>query len=103
VHSDDRASLKTHIRELRPDAASYAVSFRYVRPDGRQVWLEETANGEFDATGKLLRVKGLTRDITERKNAELALAERNVQLALAAKAGLVGSYSYDPATERLQV
>ena len=34
-------------------------------------------------------------DITERKKAELALAERNVQLALAGKAGLVGSYAYD--------
>ena len=32
-----------------------------------QVWLEETAKGEFDATGRLLRIKGLTRDITERK------------------------------------
>jgi PAS domain S-box-containing protein len=103
VHPDDRASLKTHLRDLRPDDASYALSFRYIRPDGRQVWLEETARGEFDAAGRLLRIKGLTRDITERKNAELALAERNVQLALAAKAGLVGSYSYDPDTDRLQI
>jgi PAS domain S-box-containing protein len=103
VHPQDRASLKAHIRELRPDDASYALSFRYVRQDGRQVWLEEAAKGEFDTTGRLVRIKGLTRDITERKIAELALAERNVQLALAAKAGLVGSYSYDPDTDRLQV
>jgi PAS domain S-box-containing protein len=103
VHPDDRASLKTHIRELDPDDASYALSFRYVRPDGRQVWLEETGKGEFNAAGRLLRIKGLTRDITERKIAELALAERNVQLALAATAGLVGSYSYDTDTDRLQV
>jgi PAS domain S-box-containing protein len=103
VHPDDRASLKTHIRDLRPEDASYALSFRYFRPDGRLVWLEETAQGEFDGAGRLLRIKGLTRDTTERKNAELALAERNVQLALAAKAGLVGSYSYDPDTDRMQV
>ena len=62
--------------------------FRFCCPDGRQVWLEETAKGEFDATGRLLRIKGLTRDITERKKAELALEERNVQLALAEKATL---------------
>ena len=36
----------------------------------RQVWLEETAKGEFDCTGRLLRIKGLTRDITERKELE---------------------------------
>jgi PAS domain S-box-containing protein len=103
VHPDDRASLKTRIRELRPDDASYALSFRHVRPDGRQVWLEETAKGEFDATGRLLRIRGLTRDITEGKNAELALAERNVQLALAGRAVLVGSYTYDVTKGRLQV
>ena len=42
-------------------------------------------------------------DISERKQAELALAERNMQLALAAKAGLVGSYAYDADTEIMQI
>jgi PAS domain S-box-containing protein len=70
VHADDRASFKAHIRELRPGSPSYALSFRFIRPDGRQVWLEETAKGEFDATGRLARIKGLTRDITERKHSE---------------------------------
>lgn len=70
VHLDDRASLKTRIRGLRPDNRSYALTFRFVRPDGRQVWLEETARGEFDLSGRLLRIKGLTRDITERRELE---------------------------------
>ena len=103
VHPDDRASLKTRMRELRPGDASYALSFRYVRPDGRQVWLEEAAKGEFDATGRLLCIKGLTRDITQRKNAELALSERNMQLALAGRAALVGSYTYDVNKGAMQV
>jgi PAS domain S-box-containing protein len=79
------------------------LTFRYIRPDGGQVWLEETARGEFDATGKLVRIKGLTRDITERKRAELALAERNTQLALAGKAGLVATFAYDVKTEWVQI
>jgi PAS domain S-box-containing protein len=70
IHPDDRARLKAHVYGLRPDNPSYAVSFRYIRPDGREVWLEETAKGEFDASGRYLRLKGLTRDITERKRAE---------------------------------
>jgi PAS domain-containing protein len=36
---------------------------------------EETATAEFDPTGHLLRVKGLARDITERKHAEEILQE----------------------------
>jgi len=69
VHPEDCQSLKACVRLLRPDNPSYAVTFRFVRPDGNHVWLEETAKGEFDATGRLLRVKGLTRDISERKRA----------------------------------
>src|SRR5262245_3108354 len=103
VHVDDCERLKKHVRELHPGNPTYALTFRFVRSDGRQVWLEETAKGEFDATGRLLRIKGLTRDITERKLAELALAERNLQFALAGRASLVGSYAYDTDTEMLQV
>jgi hypothetical protein len=53
-----------------PTTPSYALTFRFVRPDGRQAWLEEAAKGEFDSAGKLLRINGLTRDITERKELE---------------------------------
>ena len=81
VHPDDRTSLKTRIRELSPQSPSYALTFRYVRPDGRSVWLEETARGEFDATGRLSRVKGLTRDISERKRTEIGLQASEARLA----------------------
>ena len=50
-----------------------------------------------------MRLVGVTRDITERKRAERALAERNVQLALAGKAGLVGTYAHDFNADMLQV
>src|SRR5215813_9138820 len=43
------------------------------------------------------------RDIKERHEAELALAERDLQLALAARAGLVGSYAYDANTQTVQI
>jgi PAS domain S-box-containing protein len=42
-------------------------------------------------------------DISERKKAELSLAERNMQLALAGKAALVGSFAYDASTEKMQI
>jgi PAS domain S-box-containing protein len=70
VHPDDRAILKAHLSGVRPDKPSYAATFRFIRPDGREVWLEETATAEFNAQGDLLRVKGLARDISRRKRAE---------------------------------
>ncbi len=103
VHPDDRGLFKGCIRDLRPDNPCYALSFRFRGPDGRQAWLEETAKGEFDSAGRLLRIKGLTRNITDRKKAELALEERNMQLALAGKAALVGSFAFDLDVGEIQV
>ena len=70
VHSDDRGGFAAQIKGLRPDNASYSASFRFIRPDGREVWLEETGNAEFDAGGRLLRLRGLTQDITDHKQAQ---------------------------------
>jgi PAS domain S-box-containing protein len=70
VHPDDRERFKSHIRGVNPESPSHGVTFRYIRPDGREVWLEETARAEFDTAGRLARLKGLTRDVTERKRAE---------------------------------
>src|SRR5262245_34014783 len=39
-------------------------------------------------------ISKISRDIREREESELALAERNAQLALAGRAALVGSYTY---------
>ena len=70
VHPEDRARFKTLVYGVRPDSPSYSVTFRFKRPDGREVWLQEASKGEFDATGRYIRLKGLTLDITERKRAE---------------------------------
>ena len=70
VHPDDRAQFKAHVRGVSPEKSSYALTFRFIRPDGQQVWLEETSRAEFDAAGRFVLLKGLTRDITARKRAE---------------------------------
>jgi PAS domain S-box-containing protein len=70
VHPDDRARFKAVIDGVKVDSPSYSVSFRFLRPDGREVWLEETSRAEFDSAGRVVRLKGLTRDITRRKQAE---------------------------------
>jgi PAS domain S-box-containing protein len=70
VHPDDRARFRAHVRRVSVDSPSYSVIFRFIRPDGQEVWLEETSRAEFDTTGRFTRLKGLTRDITRRKQSE---------------------------------
>jgi two-component sensor histidine kinase len=68
-------------------------SLSFIRPDGAEVWLEQTSRAEFDATDRVVRLKGLTRDITRRKwsekrqdllSAELAHQVKNVLARVAA-------------------
>jgi PAS domain S-box-containing protein len=70
VHPDDRQRFKALVRGVNPERPAYTAIFRFKHPDGRDVWLEETAKAEFDAVGRLLRVKGLTLDVTARKQSE---------------------------------
>jgi PAS domain S-box-containing protein len=92
VHPDDRARFKAIIDGARTDSPSYSVTFRFIRPDGREVWLEETSKAEFHTAGRFLRLKGLIRDITGRKQAEqrqdlLAELDHRVKNVLARVAG----------------
>jgi PAS domain S-box-containing protein len=106
VHPDDRAHVRAHVRGVSPDNPSYTITFRFVRPDGREVWLEETSKAEFDAAGRFARLRGLTLDITDRKRAEerqdLLIAEldhrvKNVlaRVAVVARYTREGSSSID--------
>jgi two-component sensor histidine kinase len=70
LHADDRKSFFAQINGLCPERPSYSAFFRFIRPDAREVWLEETGKAEFDAAGRCVRIKGLTCDVTEGKRAE---------------------------------
>jgi two-component sensor histidine kinase len=70
MHPDDQTRYKALLQSVRPDRPSFAASFRFTRLDGREIWLEQASRAEFDATGRLVRIRGLTLDVTERKRAQ---------------------------------
>jgi len=70
VHAEDRERFKALVRGVRPERPDYSGTFRFNQPDGQEVWLEETAKAEFDGIGRLVRLKGLTVDVTARKQSE---------------------------------
>jgi PAS domain S-box-containing protein len=70
IHPDDRARVEAHQGRLRVGSPAGTVAFRFIRPEGSEVWLEKTSRAEFDTTGRPTRLKGLTRDITRRKQSE---------------------------------
>src|SRR6266545_6528379 len=94
VHPDDRERFKAGVRGVTPTRPAYTVIFRFKRLDGREVWLEETAKAEFDALGRLVRLKGLTLEVTARKRSDdqqrllIAAFDQRVKNLLARVAGV---------------
>ena len=103
VHPDDLLQLDTVTRGAITNGERECIlEFRIFR-HGQVRWIESRIRISYNEAGKPVRTIGAEIDVTERKHAELALAERNMQFALAAKAALVGSYAYDVDTDTMQV
>src|SRR5262245_32534608 len=73
------------------------------RPDGTRVPFIPYPTPLFDATGRLTGAINILVDLGDHKLAEVRLAERNAQLDLAAKIARIGSFTYDHATQKLQL
>jgi len=71
INPDDRARYMTILSGLCREKPSYSTTYRFTRPDGREIWLEDTAKADFDAAGRMVRLSGLGIDVTERKQADV--------------------------------
>jgi PAS domain S-box-containing protein len=75
----------------------------FERPDGRRIPIIPYPAPLTDERGEVVGVVSMKIDITERRQAEQALAERNAQLDLAHKAARVGSYTYDISARSMRI
>lgn len=71
----DRLRFEQTLAALTPQRPSYLIRYRYRRVDGRTIWLEERALARFDASGRMVRLQGMSADVTERQEAVVALRE----------------------------
>ena len=101
IHEGDREEARQWLASCAENAGTIATTeMRKVRRDGSTMWVSEVARAVQGFGGQALIV--VCEDITERKKAELALAEREAQLGLAGKAARVSSFIIDYATGRIQ-
>jgi PAS domain S-box-containing protein len=82
IHPDDRADPRPRPEGPGPHASEY----RLVARDGRIVWVHDAYELEREAPSGEPRVQGYLLDITERREAELALERRDRILAAVADA-----------------
>jgi signal transduction histidine kinase/ActR/RegA family two-component response regulator len=96
VHPDDRPHLIAAVSAVSADNPSYSAKFRYGVPPG-EVWLEQVGTAQFDSAGQLVSVRGLTTNITERKQSEQEIlrAQRVAERADRAKSAFLAAASHD--------
>jgi PAS domain S-box-containing protein len=70
LHPEDVDSLRKVIAHFERGNRSYEAEFRIIRPDGEERWCVGTAAATLDKGGRIVRLSGVTIDITERKRAE---------------------------------
>ncbi|HVX78534.1 MAG TPA: HWE histidine kinase domain-containing protein [Bradyrhizobium sp.] len=70
LHPDDVEDLRKLVNEFTKGAQTYEAEFRIYRPDGEMRWCVGTAAATVDRSGRVVRISGVTVDITERKLAE---------------------------------
>ncbi|HYF08002.1 MAG TPA: PAS domain S-box protein [Acetobacteraceae bacterium] len=104
LHPDDLAAHMARRKATRENRASprYDHEYRIRRADTGEIrWIASRGEVFHDAEGRPVLVRGVHLDITDRKLAELALAETAQRLRLTLEAGGFGVWDLDVASGRV--
>jgi diguanylate cyclase (GGDEF)-like protein/PAS domain S-box-containing protein len=83
VHPEDRATVEAEMEQALVDADTFESEYRIIRADNGEVrWVSCRTKLLRDASGKAIRTIGSHRDVTARKQAELALLESEQRMRL---------------------
>jgi PAS domain S-box-containing protein len=81
IHPDDRDRLNAEVERAVREKKRYSTAFRIVLPDGTVKHLESIGQPVFSTNGELVEVVDTEIDVTERKRAEEAYREAQLELA----------------------
>ncbi|MEH2165634.1 MAG: EAL domain-containing protein [Nostoc sp.] len=79
LHPEDRPVLRRYLLQAIANGKPFNLEYRIVRPDGSLRYLESRAEVAYDTQGKTIRLYGAILDITERKQAEIALKQSEIR------------------------
>ena len=99
IHPEDRELVRKAVADARQSRSPYIAEFRVVRADGTVRWI--TASGKFyyAPNGDPERMLGVAVDITESKQAEESLQQRETELKEAQRLAGLGSWQWEPRTD----
>ncbi|MGC9348691.1 MAG: PAS domain S-box protein [Anaerolineae bacterium] len=77
VHPEDRPNVVKAVHAAVTEGTDYAIDHRIVWPDGTVRWVSETGDVIRDETGRAVRMLGVVRDVTQRKQAQKQIQQQN--------------------------
>ncbi|MDH5711284.1 MAG: PAS domain-containing protein, partial [Gammaproteobacteria bacterium] len=102
VHPDDRQYVVDAVNNCVYHGAHYDIEHRVLQVDGTVRWVHERGDVVRDEdNGKPLHMLGVVQDITQRKQAQLALQESEALLRTAQQIGQIGNWSRDMKTGKV--
>jgi two-component system, LuxR family, sensor kinase FixL len=93
LHASDRPVLERAVEIALAGPEPYAADYRVDLPDGSLRWIAARGKVERDSQGRALRMRGISMDITERKEAELESALHRQELAHLSRVSVLGELS----------
>jgi PAS domain S-box-containing protein len=93
VHEDDRARLERIVRESIAGTGTYVAEFRVGPSGGPVCWLSASGRVEKDGAGEPLLFRGVSIDVTKRKEAETEAALQRSELAHLSRVSTLGALS----------
>ncbi|HKG07963.1 MAG TPA: PAS domain-containing protein [Pedobacter sp.] len=80
VHPEDRDMFVQNLNRAVTGTGKYDIDYRILRPDGTERIVRDVGQTLTDGDGVPLKMVGITFDITDARNSEIALSQANFEL-----------------------
>ncbi len=101
VHPADLSRITAAFRQAMETQTDYSEEYRVVWNDGSIHWIHRFGRFYYDDRGRAMRTAGVATDITDRKEADLKIAQSEERLSLAFDAAQMGSFDWNMQTDRI--
>ncbi|MEG4499962.1 MULTISPECIES: PAS domain S-box protein [unclassified Microcoleus] len=114
IPEPDRELFQEHYTCVSPDKPVFTCEHRVILPSGEIRWQQWIDRAIFNQSGEIVEYQAAGRDVTERKQAEIALQQLNAELErrvqqrtqwyeLAVSAGKVGVWDWNLETDEIYI
>ena len=90
LHPEDRDAFRSVLGKATQGDGSYEAEYRVVLPKGQMRWISSHGRVELDGAGKPILVRGISHDITGRKEAEQETQNLRQEIAHVGRVSMLG-------------